>query len=1290
MLHLRRSSSSSSNQVKQKGENSNSGDIRMSPLKIQLLPESLRRQIFPEVFEEGYEEKRSSFRKINPRVNFRNETPQEIEKRNIDIAKKHLNQSGLLSTEPDILEPVDFQLPPLQGKDIREHFRALGEYAAEPYLSQVEAFVGKDTEGRLPRMPPRWELQPGWTRYRYVGRGGEVGDGMAQKKGEGAGVAGQALPSMDGWEVTKVEQPLEETLVFDVETCVIEGEYPTLACALSDAAWYCWVSPTLVNVRQSDGGAGVQEGEAVTRTDQVDVMAFPYTLGPKETLVPVNVEAATLNNAVKWALVEYLDMSDEERKKMLFIANMGPYTYESRAHENEAVVRELLGKQLRYVPDKKFVDACILMSEAVSVGTYENGDINVSKEEKNRLRNKYIDLAYQKYGFDVLDRLGTEELATYARLEESKSATVNDDHLIPLSSSDDKKYLIVGHNVSYDRARIREEYNLEKSNSRFLDTMSLHVVCAGMTSEQRMHYLSQSKKENDEGGQNQLLTDITSGSWREKTSMNSLKEVYSLHCGGTMDKEARDLFVTGTLQEIRDNFQELTTYCANDCLATYEVLCKLFPKYREQCPHPVSFAGMLEMGSMYLPIDEEWNKYIETCDRTYQESNSSFASKIAHLMDDAYERYRADPSIAETDPWFKHLEWKNENIGSKIQHDKFQGRWPSWYKEMFKEKMPQQKELLHCGYHPTCEKANTQKHLSEFIDAQPDVSTRKRCVPYLLRLSWDSHPIFYHFDEHNNDGKAEKILYGWGHLLPKEEMNEDDARDKELIKYDDDFVFKRLPHKAGPGNNVGNPLSKDFVSYIESGLLDSIYPVAKEGLLLNASGSYWSAVEARVKDQFCCWDNEVPLIYPRDELRGRVPQEMLDGKTFGAIIPKVIASGTVTRRAVEATWLTASNAKANRLGSELKAMVKAPPGFKLVGADVDSQELWISALIGDARFAGMHGCTAFGWMTLQGKKADKTDLHSNTASIIKISRDQAKVFNYGRIYGAGEKFAATLLLQFNKDLTEAEAKKKAKALYRNTKGEKMYVVKDEMLNQVRDCLIEARGNDDGIFKGCLLTPKEIGEISRAFYGHHQLDPAKSTRYYFKAIQLFTRQCLWKNGTESEMFNGLEEIANSEPKTPVLGCRITKALHPKYVEDRYLTSRINWVVQSSAVDYLHMILVSMKWMMNKYNIRGRFVISIHDEVRYLIHEDDVYRATLALHITNLWVRSMFAKSLNMDDLPYSVAFFSGVDIDKVLRKEVFMDCVTPSHPEPIPHGVALDIKETIKHTGGQLESNIGRQ
>jgi len=53
--------------------------------------------------------------------------------------------------------------------------------------------------------------------------------------------------------------------------------------------------------------------------------------------------------------------------------------------------------------------------------------------------------------------------------------------------------------------------------------------------------------------------------------------------------------------------------------------------------------------------------------------------------------------------------------------------------------------------------------------------------------------------------------------------------------------------------------------------------------------------------------------------------------------------------------------QSDRIGSELKAMIQSPPGYHFVGADVDSQELWIAAILGDAYFAGEHGTSLLSW-----------------------------------------------------------------------------------------------------------------------------------------------------------------------------------------------------------------------------------------------------------------------------------------------------------------------------------------
>ena len=51
-----------------------------------------------------------------------------------------------------------------------------------------------------------------------------------------------------------------------------------------------------------------------------------------------------------------------------------------------------------------------------------------------------------------------------------------------------------------------------------------------------------------------------------------------------------------------------------------------------------------------------------------------------------------------------------------------------------------------------------------------------------------------------------------------------------------------------------------------------------------------------------------------------------------------------------------------------------------------------------------------------------------------MTRDQAKILNYGRIYGAGEPFARLLLMQFNPGLSEKEAAARAKHMYQQVEN----------------------------------------------------------------------------------------------------------------------------------------------------------------------------------------------------------------------------------------------------------------
>ncbi|RDB23988.1 DNA polymerase gamma, mitochondrial [Hypsizygus marmoreus] len=1182
--------------------------IKRNELGVQLLSRKLHSQIFRNV----------SFPTPDPSY--------------VHIAREHLEMHGLDPTQGSVLPDTGFTLPPLQGSNLLEHFYRIGAHAAEPWLSLAKSFASH----QLPPKPDDWDIQSGWTKYYHHPDGSSYSEHVE-------------FPMHDG-------KP-EELLTFDVETMPKYHPYAVMACAASPNGWYSWVSP--------------------------------------------------------WLLGE-------------------------------------------------------------------------SKDPQ---------------------------------------------HLIPLGDSNTPK-VIVGHNVSYDRIRLLEEYNLQPSKNRFIDTMALHVAVKGISSHQRPAWMQYRKSKETELEQQEealeavaeLLEDvdrrqaeemdiakkeelrrlrqemeeslpvlqdgtdadtaeaeISSKRWEDLTSANSLADVAKLHCGIVMDKEIRNDFMKLTPEEIRDNITEYLGYCATDVDVTHKVYAEALPAFLKGCPHPVSFAGILTMGSSFLTVNEEWEAYLERAEGVYRQMEEGVKAKLKSLAEEA-KGLTGEGEKWKDDVWLSQLDWTpkvagksrgvfppeatviaeepvNTETTSSLPSMPATGLLPSWYSQVLAEPLGQRTIerilplILKLSYdgHPmrynylerwhynidsdgnqahristAAGKKATQilcpRHASKLLkegvltssnsqlamdissgdrsedmqrrvvefaksfledmeglpdreqdpwacqldwtdatcgDATPsspkrtkkpskpkpvkpppvlwpkwywdlakpkkdmlpgslDITVRNRIAPLLLRLSWMEWPLF-HSREH-----------GWIFRVPSSANFV--TRLKPLTFYDpvDDalaesslrggYVFYKLPHKDGEKANVGSPLGKHFMKFAQDGTLKSPGDEAKEALDMNAQCSYWISARDRILNQTVVWQKpENNLGFPEPLANGEAK------KKWGIILPQVITMGTVTRRAIEKTWLTASNAKKNRVGSELKAMVRAPEGYAIVGADVDSEELWISSCMGDAQF-GLHGATAIGWMTLEGTKAAGTDLHSKTASILGISRDQAKVFNYSRIYGAGMRHAVLLLLQSNAGMLPEEAQKLAENLYASTKGKNT----------------------------------------------HRTD-------------IFDRK-FWFGGTESFVFNKLEEIALSDkPQTPALGCGVTYALSKEYLPAEfgsdYMPSRINWVVQSSGVDYLHLLIVSMDHLIAKYDIKARYLISVHDELRYLVLEEDKYRAALALQIANIWTRSMFAYKLGMDDLPQGVAFFSAVDVDRVLRKEVDMPCVTPSQPVPIPPGESLDITGVLAKTNG---------
>ncbi|CAD5215857.1 unnamed protein product [Bursaphelenchus xylophilus] len=854
-------------------------------------------------------------------------------------------------------------------------------------------------------------------------------------------------------------------------------------------------------------------------------------------------------------------------------------------------------------------------------------------------------------------------------------------HLIPLEDGSPDPKLVIGHNVGYDRARVREQYPLKESNVKFWDTMSMNTIIQGMADHQRLLY---EKKDVED-----VLYQIPwLQYWKRRVCRNSLEDVYGKFYpekSGSLDKTYQSVFVTEPIEVIRANFQILIDYCAGDVQACIDVYKKLYPMFKERFPSPITSLGMIIVADAYLPVTSNWRKFFEKCENDADKMNNTSVKAVVTSARALVEELENENKF-EQDPWLWVSDWqcKYKTIAR-----------PAWYVNLFNKKslVDSNVDELHSDH----------------------VKLKSSDVPRIFGLCYGPYPIFHKRD------------YGWGFLVPAAEEVPDvvevPLQRRETVKFparrifdlieknkkkefpdvmvplrpDSSFAgfnFYRLPHPKGEGQNVGNPFNKEYINcFFKEGILRPTRFEAECREFIDAGSvtRFWGNYRERYNEQVTCW--------------------LDDDCNVGAIAPAIVPSGTITRRAVHKLWLTSANAKEGMLGSDLKSMVQCSPGWNLVGADVDSQEQWLAALFGDFLEGKQKaGSTAFSNMQLAGTKSTGTDLHTVVAESVGISRNNAKVLNYARLYGSGMNHAIDFLVQ--KGISREVAKETAMKLFDTTKGTSgryrelqphLIPYFEHFIQQI--CPKDFANTHLVLGKRYFLTIGNPTDRIQSTIFEDWLRHNMSAELEVQGIELDGRHflntvyvnyptsyTLFKDGFESATFNFLEiQAQNPEPRTPILECRLTQALEPlpqsvmghDDFQMKYKRTSINWVVQSSAVDFLHLLLVCMKWLCQEYDIRARFVISIHDEIRFLVHEEDKYRCALALSLCNLLVRGAIMEKLNIKELPASIAFFSQVDIDTVLRKEVDTVCILPDGTE-VEAGEGLTIEQIIEKTNGSLK------
>lgn len=352
---------------------------------------------------------------------------------------------------------------------------------------------------------------------------------------------------------------------------------------------------------------------------------------------------------------------------------------------------------------------------------------------------------------------------------------------------------------------------------------------------------------------------------------------------------------------------------------------------------------------------------------------------------------------------------------------------------------------------------------------------------------------------------------------------------------------------------------------------------------------------------------------------------------------KTVVHGATTGRATEDTWLTTPACKTNKIGSELKAKIQSPKGYSFVSADFTSQELTIAAMFADLK-AKIHGSCIISQICYAGDKSQKTDAHNVAARQLNqayfdvtgheaeqaITRTDSKPATFQTLYGAGVT-GFTGYLQMLRPLW----------------GEEL-------------CRKVAKGFMDR-FKG-------------------------------KQVRNTMGKKIWSGGSASHAFNAMETFAKTgQARTPALKKAAPFPLQNQYCNDDFLPSRLNRTIQATGVDLLDIVQFMVAELSPELDYTSCF--TYHDEVLYLVKNEDRVAFSKNLCIAHAYAWSILASNLGYNNLPAGYLFFSSLNWDTVFRKEPTgedSNLETPSHIgwQDIPDG--LDIKP-LKLFAGEYDA-----
>ncbi|KAI3485731.1 hypothetical protein L1887_50887 [Cichorium endivia] len=965
-------------------------EIPRNEVGVQLLPRRLHEQLFPPTMDP-----------VPP-----------IAPKALNICRDHLRQHGLKASDASTLPQTAFDLPPLQGKDLAEHFWTIGREVAQPWLSMatrlslikptnppeeleetssakpaaedfrfeaaewLELDPALRTSGHL--KPVTWSVEPGWTKYPIL----RSKDNSAVALGPGVSVAHP--------------DPKDDMLVFDVETMVQEGPFPVMATAASPNAWYSWLSPWLVG-----------RGDGHERKDHLIPLGPSSKDDPPRLVVGHNVSydrARTLEEyTLELGSTRWLDTMS------LHVATRGISSPQRPAwmKHNKAKAEKRAKKLLEQAALKEETRRAI--ENALSGLEYDSDQLEGLKLE-----------ALAMDAEQVSPSTGPTESAAV----DSSGATASPSTL-DMPFSDDESGGLASR-VSQPSSS-ESQWLEETSKNSLADVARLHRIPMKVSKSARNVFV-------DGASRQEILQDVQHLLSYCASDVTVTHEIFRRTWPDFVARCPHPATMAGvfglgsTFLPVDDEWIDYQHRCdeqfnrIND--QVQKCLVELAEKLRDEGTRDVPWSLAAKIaGERQMMTDPErlepvfpdpnrarawWEDDACGAGPTGEAILSAILSRDASLSDETAAQLRTlaesikDLSEAEiqADAQLAQLDWSLKDIRleevRELQRNKQTSPetdgendgalasiaepawWPKWYWDLYKS-----------------------------ATGELQVTIRSSIAPVLLKISWRGCPLYrsrehgwvFRHDPANQELVTRQTPLAFGmaadglvqHLAaPVDVKGSKNKKGKPkgkgaskassmpalVVKAYGNSIFYKVPHSEGEEANVGSPFAKSFIAYFEDGTLQSQHPdevgraAAKTALDLNAQCSYWIAVRDRVHKQMVVWDGQAgtAMKYPEGASGARQDKPGEAARRKGLILPQVVSMGTVTRRAIENTWLTASNAR------RIESVRSSRP-----------------CVMGDAQF-GIHGATAVGWMTLEGTKALGTDLHSKTASILGTSRNQAKVF----------------------------------------------------------------------------------------------------------------------------------------------------------------------------------------------------------------------------------------------------------------------------------------------------------